>query len=309
MSTTEIAAVPGVAVLPVETFQAGETVLARGSSTGRLLILETGAVEVVKDGVQICEVRAPGALLGELAVLLDRPHTAEVRALEVSTCRVADADAFLHADPAAALYVARVLAERVDAANRAMIEATRACGPVPPRGTVGRLLDRIAGSIHYDCCDGPFPWYSIIPPALLAAVNRLPLETYHAGQTVLAAGATSGRLLILEEGSVEMRRDGMQIGKVMVRGSVLGEIAALLDHPHTADVRALETSTFHVTDADRFLRSDPAAAHYVAVLMAKRVDRANRTLIEARHQLEAEPHRGPVATMLDRIARSLHHAS
>ena len=31
--------------------------------------------------------------------------------------------------------------------------------------------------------------------------------------------------------------------------AVFGELSALLDQPHTADVRALETSKFHVADA------------------------------------------------------------
>jgi CRP-like cAMP-binding protein len=45
--------------------------------TGGLLFLKSGAVEVIKDGVQIASVSAPGAVFGELAVLLDQPHTAE----------------------------------------------------------------------------------------------------------------------------------------------------------------------------------------------------------------------------------------
>jgi hypothetical protein len=41
--------------------------------TGGLLFLKSGAVEVIKDGVQIASVSAPGAVFGEL----DQPHTAE----------------------------------------------------------------------------------------------------------------------------------------------------------------------------------------------------------------------------------------
>jgi CRP-like cAMP-binding protein len=66
------------------TYQPGETVLAAGSTTGRLLILKQGAVEVVKEGVEIAKVTEPGAVFGELSVLLDQPHTADVRALEAS---------------------------------------------------------------------------------------------------------------------------------------------------------------------------------------------------------------------------------
>ena len=61
--------------LPLATFQAGETVLAAGSRTGRLLILKQGAVAIVKDGIQLARVAEPGAVFGELATLLDQPHT------------------------------------------------------------------------------------------------------------------------------------------------------------------------------------------------------------------------------------------
>ena len=66
-----------LAALPLATYQAGETVLTAGSTTGRLLILKEGAVEVVKEGVQIAKVAEPGAVFGELSVLLDKPHTAD----------------------------------------------------------------------------------------------------------------------------------------------------------------------------------------------------------------------------------------
>lgn len=63
-----------LAALPVATYQAGDTVLAAGTRSGRLLVLRTDAVEVVKDGVQIAEVSEPRAVFGELSMLLDQPH-------------------------------------------------------------------------------------------------------------------------------------------------------------------------------------------------------------------------------------------
>ena len=68
-----------LAALPVAAYRAGETVLAAGTTSGRLLVLKTGAVEVMKDGMQLAEVSEPGAVFGELSMLLDQPHTADVR--------------------------------------------------------------------------------------------------------------------------------------------------------------------------------------------------------------------------------------
>src|SRR5262252_8893085 len=70
--------------LPVVRHRARELVLTAGSKTGALVFLRSGAVEVVKDGVQIASVNAPGSVFGEQAVLLDQPHTADVRTLEQS---------------------------------------------------------------------------------------------------------------------------------------------------------------------------------------------------------------------------------
>jgi len=88
-----------LATLPLATYQAGETVLSAASTTGRLLILKEGAVAVVKEGVEIARVTEPGAVFGELSVLLDQPHTADVRALEASQFHVADAATILRVDP------------------------------------------------------------------------------------------------------------------------------------------------------------------------------------------------------------------
>ena len=94
-----------LAALPLQTYQAGETVFAAGASTGRLLILRQGAVKIVKGGVEIAKVAEPGAVFGELSALLDQPHTADVLTLETSQFHVADAAALLVQDPIALLYV------------------------------------------------------------------------------------------------------------------------------------------------------------------------------------------------------------
>src|SRR5918993_909728 len=111
-----------LAMLPVATYEPGETVIAAGATTGRLLLLRRGVVEVIREGTQIARISDPGAIFGELAVLLDKPHTADVRALERSEFHVADAATLLASDPMAALYIAAILAARLNAANGALIE-------------------------------------------------------------------------------------------------------------------------------------------------------------------------------------------
>ena len=134
-----------LATLPLASYQAGETVLSAASTTGQLLILKEGKVAVVKEGVEIARVTEPGAVFGELSVLLDQPHTADVRALEASQFHVADAITLLTIDPVALLYVATVLAQRLDSANRALLELKRQVQAGEPRGVIGRTVERIEG--------------------------------------------------------------------------------------------------------------------------------------------------------------------
>jgi CRP/FNR family cyclic AMP-dependent transcriptional regulator len=133
-----------LATLPVVTYQAGETVLRAASTTGRLLILKEGEVAVVKEGLEIARVTEPGAVFGELSVLLDQPHTADVRALETSQFHVADAATILRVDPMALLYDATVLAQRLDSANRGL-ELKRQVQAGEPRSVIGRTVEKIEG--------------------------------------------------------------------------------------------------------------------------------------------------------------------
>ena len=107
--------------LPVVTYGAGETILSDGSKTGRLLILKTGAVVVLKDSVEIARVEQPGAVLGELGALLDQPHAATVNALEDSQCYFADGS-LLRNNPIVLLHVATILSRRLIAANQGLVE-------------------------------------------------------------------------------------------------------------------------------------------------------------------------------------------
>ena len=110
-----------LADLPLANYEAGDMVLTAGSITGRLLILKEGAVVVVKEGVEIGEITTQGAVFGELSVLLDRPHTADVVAVKASQFYVANAASPFMQDPVVLLYVAAVLAGRLDRANKAVI--------------------------------------------------------------------------------------------------------------------------------------------------------------------------------------------
>jgi CRP/FNR family transcriptional regulator, cyclic AMP receptor protein len=134
-----------LATLPLVTYQSGETVIADGSRTGRLLILSKGTVAIVKEGTEIAKVAEPGAVFGELSVLLDQPHAADVRALETSEFHVADATALLTQDPIAVLYIATMLAQRLNGANRALIQLKHQLLTGEPPDVVAKTVSKMEG--------------------------------------------------------------------------------------------------------------------------------------------------------------------
>jgi len=134
-----------LADLPLVTYQPGEIVIGDGSKTGRLLILKKGAVAIVKEDTEIAKVAEPGAVFGELSVLLDRPHTADVHALETSQFHIANATALFAQNPTAALYVATVLAHRLDGANHALIELKNQLQSGEQHGVVAKTVSRMEG--------------------------------------------------------------------------------------------------------------------------------------------------------------------
>ena len=97
---------------------AGTLVIHEGGRTGHLYVLIEGRLEVVKGDSVVAVLTEPGAVLGEMSVLLDQPHTATVRAASDSTIyEFDDAASFLRDQPQVALLIARLLAQRLNVAT------------------------------------------------------------------------------------------------------------------------------------------------------------------------------------------------
>ena len=97
---------------------AGTLVIHEGGKTGHLFVLIEGRLEVVKGDSVVAVLTEPGAVLGEMSVLLEQPHTATVRAASDTVIyEIDDAAAFLRDQPAVALLIARLLAQRLNVAT------------------------------------------------------------------------------------------------------------------------------------------------------------------------------------------------
>ena len=108
------------------TVPAGTLVVHEGGRTGHLYVLIEGRLEVTKGDTVVATIAEPGAVLGEMSVLLDQPHTATVRAASDSIIyEIDDADSFLRQQPGVALLIARILAQRLNAANTYLADIKR----------------------------------------------------------------------------------------------------------------------------------------------------------------------------------------
>ncbi|MDP1732128.1 MAG: cyclic nucleotide-binding domain-containing protein [Devosia sp.] len=107
-------------------FPAGHELIRQGGRSGSLFVLKTGEMEVIRDGRFVSSVNRPGAIFGEMSVLLDQPHSAAVRAVtDVEVYVIADALKVLESHPAWTLQIARLLAQRVNATTALLMDSQR----------------------------------------------------------------------------------------------------------------------------------------------------------------------------------------
>ena len=135
-------------------------------------------------------------------------------------------------------------------------------------------------------------------------LSALPVTTYRAGETVMSDGSKSGRLLFLKSGEVEVVKNSALLARRDEPGVVFGELAALLDRPHGADVRALKDSDFHVADVE-LLEKDPVALLAVARILARRLVTTNASLVALKNELQSGPSPTAVRSVIAKMEQIL----
>ena len=109
--------------LPRRDFAVGETIIEEGSTTGMLFFLISGEVEIYKDEVRLASTSEPGSVFGEMSALLGTSHRASVRVVEPSSFYVVeDGRQFLQNHPVVSMHVSELLARRLDALNKYLVD-------------------------------------------------------------------------------------------------------------------------------------------------------------------------------------------
>jgi CRP-like cAMP-binding protein len=140
---------------------------------------------------------------------------------------------------------------------------------------------------------------------LLEHCRDCPTRTLAKGDVVLAENARSGQLFVLVRGMLEVHRGAVEIALVDEPGALFGEMAVLLERPHTASVRAVSEAVVHVIDdAEAFLAARPALAMPIARLLARRLQNVTSYLVDLKQQFaDRADHLG----MVDEVLESLSH--
>ena len=103
---------------------AGDILFEKGDLGTTMFIVRSGRIEVFDDDVTL-ETIGPGGILGEMGVVDDEPRSAAARALTAAEVIVIDRpnfEALIHQSTAFAVQVMRVLARRLRAMNRRVVD-------------------------------------------------------------------------------------------------------------------------------------------------------------------------------------------
>jgi CRP/FNR family transcriptional regulator, cyclic AMP receptor protein len=112
-------------------------------------VLAGGTVEVLRGDT--------GSIFGEMSVLLNRPHTATLRAASpVGAFVFEDAESFLKSHPEIAFFLGRLLAKRLNAATSYLVDLKRQFeGQDNHLGMVGEVLETLIHLQHEEFISSP----------------------------------------------------------------------------------------------------------------------------------------------------------
>jgi CRP-like cAMP-binding protein len=133
---------------------------------------------------------------------------------------------------------------------------------------------------------------------LLGLSEGLPVRQVGAGDVLVRESERSGALYVLERGALNVTRAGVTIAVISAPGSLVGELAVLVDADHSATVTATIPSTVRVAeDGMAFLRSSPE----IALEVAKEVAQRMLGMVAYVAELKLQETEGPGVDVMDEL--------
>lgn len=129
---------------PIMELEIGDVLITQGTLGGDLFVLESGQLAVERDGVKIATIDQHDSLIGEMGLLLHKPHSATVRAETNSRVRVvADAMRVLERHPDITLRLATLLSQRLDETSGLVSELSRQVSGAAEQTLIGKILSSL----------------------------------------------------------------------------------------------------------------------------------------------------------------------
>jgi CRP/FNR family transcriptional regulator, cyclic AMP receptor protein len=128
----------------IENFDAGGVVIEQGATGGPMFVIIQGEIEVLRDNVRVAKISEPGAVFGEMHVLSGCPHSATIRTLKPSSFAIIeDPRQFLASSAEASLYVAELLAVRLNTMNKYLVDVKQQYEGHDHLGMVDEVLNSL----------------------------------------------------------------------------------------------------------------------------------------------------------------------
>lgn len=129
---------------PIMELEIGDVLITQGEMGSDLYVLEAGQLAVERDGVKIATIDQHDSLIGEMGLLLHKPHSATVRAETNSKVRVvADAMRVLERHPDITLRLAGLLSHRLDETSGLVSELSRQVSGTAEKTLIGKILSSL----------------------------------------------------------------------------------------------------------------------------------------------------------------------
>lgn len=131
--------------LPESSYEPGDIVITEGGDSTGVWVLVSGSLLITKSGKEVNRVTQPGALVGEMSILLGVPDSATVAAAEPCRMRYAEnGEALLTSDPRIIHLVAVGLAERLNFVTTYLADLKNQYGDAPGLAMVPEVLQALA---------------------------------------------------------------------------------------------------------------------------------------------------------------------
>lgn len=241
--------------LRIETYQRGDTICWLGEPGEAMYVIESGEVEVVL-AAQSDELPMPlteGDLLGEMALLTNKPHAATYRAssdVVLWALSRADFDELVAEFPMVRQALSRALSQHLGPEDRAMAEQ----------------------------CLGTIPLFADLPPDVVSSVGqRLVLQHYPQGEPVFSQGDPGDSLYIIEMGEVKLASEtaaGESTVAWLEAGDFFGEMALLTGRTRSVKVQAMTDTNLWVlykNDYDDLMVEHPAISVALGKVLSERL--------------------------------------